>query len=79
MTAAAVGGRAAPRGLLLLAAVAAACVARVNADEYTHKYVVGDAVRLWVNKVGARSARACPWAVCGQVRRATTTAGGGAG
>ena len=36
--------------LLLLAAAACCCV---SADEYSHKYVVGDAVRLWVNKVGA--------------------------
>ena len=38
--------------LVLSALCVAALVGVASADEYDHKYLVGDAVTLWVNKVG---------------------------
>jgi transmembrane 9 superfamily protein 3 len=40
------------RRFLLSALCVAALVGVASADEYDHKYLVGDAVTLWVNKVG---------------------------
>lgn len=40
------------RGLPLLACLLFLQAVRTRADEYTHRYSEGDAVRLWVNKVG---------------------------
>ena len=37
---------------VLVALCIAALIGAASADEYDHKYLVGDAVTLWVNKVG---------------------------
>ena len=37
---------------VLVALCVAALIGAASADEYDHKYLVGDAVTLWVNKVG---------------------------
>merc|ERR1719409_1905221 len=40
------------RRRVLVALCVAALIGAASADEYDHKYLVGDAVTLWVNKVG---------------------------
>ena len=40
------------RFYLRLALYSLACCSRCVADEYSHKYEIGEALNLWVNKVG---------------------------